>query len=494
MKTGRSIAVLLFAAACGGDVCEEEAPAAQIEVALEGALGAAVRELDVRITLADEHYERALAVGDELADGEGAFVVEFGASRVSAETRIVVEVVATDGTSRIASGRTEGSVSPNACNIVRVALSGASGCGDGTRSGAELCDGSDFGFSSCSAFGARAGTGGLACRSDCTIDSSGCIGGAIDSVAQIVGALADARGASGPVTVAIAAGRYALATPLILDAPQGVALVPLDGVVTLTGDVAVRMTSNASSVSGIAFVDVMTAAELIGDDARFEHNDLRAETVSSDVLVVVRGARATVAANRFVTTPSSAGAIRIDRAADATLAMNVVAGPFAVGIDVVEPSGETRIDNNSVRDRSGTQTALRFDARPNVGLCLRNNAIETSAGGTAYDISNQSRFGACDEIATGANAVGGGGARCAGRCNDCDEGPGGGLCDVDVDPRLEGDALCLPAGSALVDAGVDLGLDLVDDAPATFLGAAPDIGAREAGTARTYGGAASACP
>jgi hypothetical protein len=49
-------------------------------------------------------------------------------------------------------------------------------CGDGVRSGAEECDGSDLGGQTCSDLHFYGQTIGLACNADCTLDTTGCTG------------------------------------------------------------------------------------------------------------------------------------------------------------------------------------------------------------------------------------------------------------------------------------------------------------------------------
>jgi hypothetical protein len=64
-------------------------------------------------------------------------------------------------------------------------------CGDGVVNGTESCEGADLGGASCEDLGYHSATG-LACKSDCTFDLSGCIGrcgdGAIDGPEQCDGA------------------------------------------------------------------------------------------------------------------------------------------------------------------------------------------------------------------------------------------------------------------------------------------------------------------
>jgi hypothetical protein len=85
----------------------------------------------------------------------------------------------------------------------------------------------------------------------------------------------------------------------------------------------------------------------------------------------------------------------------------------------------------------------------------------------------------------------------AGNCTNYCTAPVGTirLCDLAVDPGWANPELCLlPAFNDLIDAGLDLGYDLLDDGPPLFFGSAPDVGAREAGTSRRYGAYLSTCP
>ena len=63
-----------------------------------------------------------------------------------------------------------------------------------------------------------------------------------------------------------------------------------------------------------------------------------------------------------------------------------------------------------------------------------------------------------------------------------------------MDPGFGGTGLCLAAGNALIDSGVDVQADLYDNSELTFQGNGPEVGAREHNTARTFGATTSVCP
>lgn len=474
------VAMAALAAACGSDVCKDEVPSLQVDIRAPTALGAAVRSLDVQLNVGGETFTRTFTVDTELADGETAFAVELG-NRVAGPETVAVVVQASGDDGALGGGQTSIEVGPDGCNRASVSLEAVDAtCGDGTRAGVEQCDGTDFGGLSCAAYGVLAGNGGLGCNTDCTIDTSGCAGGPIDSVPDIEAAL-------GEPIVRIQSGTYAVQGPL---AASGT-IEPLDGPVTFTGDTIFTVSAGQTVLRGFAFDDVLTAVRIEAADVVFEGHRLTNATRAPGVLVDVRASRAVVSKNLFENTAGAGtSAVLVGNGASASIRMNVVSGPFARQLDLNGVEGTNAIDHNSLSD-SGGGTAMRFDARPNIDICLRNNAITIAAGSTGYDVGNQVRFKACGGPATDNNAVGGGGNACTGRCNDCNEGA---LCTWTDDPGLVGADLCLPGGSPLIDAGVDVGVDLVDGEGATFRGASPDVGARESGTTRSFGGVDSSCP
>jgi hypothetical protein len=182
-----------------------------------------------------------------------------------------------------------------------------------------------------------------------------------------------------------------------------------------------------------------------------------------------------------------------DLAAANDAVMNLVIGDFDVAIHYAIATGANRIDHNSVHLRLGNGTALMIiSANPQNDFCLRNNIFAGNAASVGVDFSNATRIRSCDGVGSGSNSVVAHGTTCQTRCIDCDgNGP---ACDLSIDPGFTSDDLCLPPGNGLIDEGRDVGADMVDGDPADWLGTAPEVGAREAGSTRTYGGSVSTCP
>ena len=68
------------------------------------------------------------------------------------------------------------------CDDVNHRCLGANYCGDGLRTGSEVCESNDLGGETCSSLGFYGQTTGLNCSADCTFDTSGCSGKCGDRV------------------------------------------------------------------------------------------------------------------------------------------------------------------------------------------------------------------------------------------------------------------------------------------------------------------------
>ncbi len=388
-------------------------------------------------------------------------------------------------------------------------------CGDGVAAGMEVCDGADVGGRTCLELGLRRGAGpGLGCAAGCgALDTAGCTGGPIDTVEQLRAAIAEAHAQAGHETIAIHAGTFVLEPPLVLDecggaacasAPEGVTLQPLEGaIVELTGAVAIEVVTGGNGLLGLTFRDCGVAVDLLaGADAgtNLVRGGLFLNAAVPSVAVVrVASDGNYVLANRLASDAAGpAGDGIVVTGEGTTVAMNVVAGSYARAL-VLEgfgAGGASFVDHNSIWLRPGVASlGVRMSAV--TGLCYRNNVVAGHPASTGLEASGVSLGAAasCGGFASRENANVGSGTSCSGNsCNLCRNGQRR-LCDRAESPGFVADDLCLaPAGNALVDGAVDVGRDLVDGDPARFLGAAPDVGARESGSTRSYGGVASTCP
>jgi hypothetical protein len=189
-----------------------------------------------------------------------------------------------------------------------------------------------------------------------------------------------------------------------------------------------------------------------------------------------------------------------------TVAMNLVVGPFdwAILFNFISTTSPTFVDHNSVRITEGLGGGGIF--LNNAGrYCYRNNIVYGDGsstglfigGSTTFD-TNQACLGARGQnnvnIYNQTACVDAGCAFfCAGTNPEVD------LCDLSTDPGWTDPAdpnLCLNPG-VLIDGGLVTGQVYdFNDATVTpdYVGAAPDVGARESGTSRNYGGISSSCP
>jgi hypothetical protein len=258
--------------------------------------------------------------------------------------------------------------------------------------------------------------------------------------------------------------------------------------------------SGRVEVRDLCFIDVRRAIFLKAGGV-VDHCLFRNDTQAGGPLVELEG-EATVTANRFEADVNLSAAVAL-AGADAVVAMNVFDGLYgdAVGdlggaIQLAALSGTTHVDHNTIRvGANGVGVNATVDT---FTLCLRNNVIVgdngTSSEGVVFSNDNFGGSGECaGGVGTGANLNRDHDKACETNGNDCTtlcDGEGI-LCDVVVDPGLNAD-LCPDA--AAQDIAVDLGYDLVDGDAATFNSSAPDLGARESGSTRSYGGEASTCP
>lgn len=163
------------------------------------------------------------------------------------------------------------------------------------------------------------------------------------------------------------------------------------------------------------------------------------------------------------------------------------------------------IDQNSIW-LSGNSRGIGFWSEAAASVCYRSNIIWGSGFSTGLQLDGITLSATCPMAPSNDNVarnhlVTCTGNQCAGNCAGA-VNPTGPMCNLTTDPgyslatNAERPFLCLrPApGNLLIDAGPNLGYHMIDNSTALFNGAAPDIGARESGATRAFGGAPSICP
>ncbi|MBI4817973.1 MAG: right-handed parallel beta-helix repeat-containing protein [Deltaproteobacteria bacterium] len=383
-------------------------------------------------------------------------------------------------------------------------------CSNGIAEGAELCDGQDLRGMSCMELGFVSGR--PTCNGTCSaIDTSPC-SNSISSASDLAAAVASAIASEGHEVVAIPNGNYELGIDLTIDecvagcpgGPDGVTLRPLNGSVTIEGTIQIR--SGNVTVEGLRFSDESRAIRLrrtYGADSG--HNVIKNNRISRsgervEVGIDVESDDNQILSNWVESTAIEAGeaGIRVVSARRTTLAMNVVRGNFVAGIMLERipastgAAETTRVDHNSVL-LTGAGVSMTFADSQN--LCARANVLAGSITSTAVQLENVVLATSCPGTASGNNDNFGHGTACWGNgCAACMAG--GAFCSRQDNPGFAGQTdMCLrPAGNPMINAGIDLGLDHDDVGAGRFNGVAPDLGAREAGVARTYGGQTTTCP
>lgn len=394
----------------------------------------------------------------------------------------------------------------------------AARCGDGvidddaTRS--ETCDGADLGALSCLERGYLAGTGPVSCDLACAaLDLTTC-GAAIDGVEALRAALLEAYASEGSVVISVHPGVYEVGASVDVDDTEGevagVTLRPLDGgsvrFTPASGftDALLRLSSGNNRVERLAFINATRAIDVAASDNVVERSlFLNNAGFPPDDLVYVGAARNRVQHNRFLNASGSGSGRALHAVVEdglhvtRNLVQGASGGNFSEGIRVtgVSPANNrvTFVLHNSV-DVTGSVIGLHLEDTGQ--LCSSNNVIRGNnptlglrLSGTVV-LGNAARCGVLSQK----NAVVGMVDNCTGDpCTTLCDGAGA-LCDLTAAPGFGGDG-CLATTSALIDAGHDASAPPVDgDGTALpYSGAAPDVGAREAGTSATHGDSVTTC-
>jgi len=415
------------------------------------------------------------------------------------------------------------SVQPARCKPVTC------GDGNGTIDPPEVCDGANLGGETCLSQGYLQGGGaGLACEPTCTaLDPSGCIGGAIDSVAQIEDALTEANASTGHEVIAVHGGSYNPTDSIVLDEcgggacsggrPYGVTVQPRPGETvcfTPTGTFPVfDVYTGENAFFDLCFDEVPQAFMLnAGADAggnlvrncRFENS-----ASLPDIILWVDSRGNEILANWFVSqTPQLGTRAILLSEEDNIAAMNAISGPFEYAIQVGTGAGAsqvTKLDHNSVRITGSLSGGGVLFLNANE-ICYRNNIVYGDGTSTGLEMNSLSFAPqpSCGGDRAAANVNLNHAVACtdvSGACATYCDGTSAtiDLCDLTQSPNWSDEALCLsPGSSPLIDVAATNLFQAYDHDDSTsavdFVGSGPDVGAREDGAQRRYGGVDSACP
>jgi len=390
-------------------------------------------------------------------------------------------------------------------------------CGNGLAECAEPCDGADLRGETCLSRGLLPGGGaGLACTA-CALSTAGCTGGPIDSQASLQAALELAWSQDGHERIGLPAGPIALSgsclvldecggAPCVEPEPFGVTLAPVGAEAVLDASacaVAVHVLTGRNVLQGLRIEEALQAVQLdVADETGL--NELRGLMIRNrtrvpGVMVQVSSPGARLEGNALLNlTGQTGGSALLADGQGLALIGNLVVGAFNYALDLqglTLISSTNFIDHNTVRLLGAAGTALRMNVVRR--LCYRNNLIAGNGGSIGMDLKGVVLALDCPGSGTANNDNVQHLTPCTGNACNVNCTSGAFMCDLALPPGFadpepwEG---CLGAASGLVDRGVDLGYDLWEGNPASFAGAAPDVGAREDGTTRAYGGVPSTCP
>ncbi|MCC6807803.1 MAG: hypothetical protein IT381_10285 [Deltaproteobacteria bacterium] len=398
-------------------------------------------------------------------------------------------------------------------------------CGNGALDGTEICDPGGGGIFSliggttarhnCLSEGLLQGAGSqVTCSPSCTLVTTSCTGGSIDSAAKIVSAIAEAfdnvknpghdvisiRQCASGCTVG---GAYQPSSAILINEPgtdEGMTLRPMSGIVQFSGTMlggteVLQLRSGKNNLAAFDFVDAPLAISFHSADTTGANTVLAcsfAASAGSAQFVDVQSKGNTILANRFDAGGTNTYAINVAAgAANTTIVANVISGNFDFAIDVgLTSTGTTILDHNSLRIVGASKYGIHLNTGQ--GLCARNNAIIGDGSSRGYQIDSAPTIACANGPATGNNGVLNAGSECAGAgcgASTCLTGSPGPLCSIIVGYQASGpptlDTNFCP-GPPLRNAGADAGY---------FMDPTPDIGARQSGRINLYGSSVLlACP
>lgn len=395
-------------------------------------------------------------------------------------------------------------------------------CGDGVIDAGEACDGANLDGETCFTRGYRPGSGALTCSAVCTsFDTTTCIGGIINSTAQLQAAVNEAYDTGAHQEIAIPSSTFTLTGSIVFDEcgvscvggqPYGVTIRPFTGLTTCFTPAGVfeafDVVTGNNIFTDLCFTEATAAIRLQnGPDAGGNtviRNLFDNSVTAPGQLIEVGSDTNLIVANRFVNA-NAAGITALIVSEDGnTVAMNVFSGYYdwAVMLHTFPATIDQRtyFDHNSIHIIGGGGGIFLNGAED---LCYRNNIIYGDGTTTGIYLGGDVLIGSqadCDGVSAEANVNANHATLCdqlgcAIYCNG--SVPTANLCDLTTAPGWSPPELCLAGGNPLINAAVQTsrGYDFNDATPAIdYIGSGPDIGAREAGTDRSYGGFSSSCP
>jgi hypothetical protein len=337
-----------------------------------------------------------------------------------------------------------------------------SDCGDGLIEGVEVCDPGAPLAESCSSQGFVSGA--LVCAADCTsFDTSACTT-PIATAADLQAAVDAALAAAGHEVISVPPGNYDFsAAPLVINETSA-ACGGKDCGITLRADGAgTRLFGSANGAVSVYQADcVIEGFTLVGGGVGVRLMPSASNSTLRNLLIEgttsigmrVQSEANVIENNVFLYSGSLRGTAISVTGNSNTLSRNVIQGAYLLG--VFFGANNIRFDHNTVR-LTGTGgiglsllNAGDFVARNNLNVGVQESQACAMIASSVAELSSHN------------NEVGHGGTCTAAA-----------LRDLSLPVTFDGTDSCLALPSALVDAGVDLS--------EAYLGAAPDIGARESG-------------